>query len=59
MKVMTIQSFVVWFWQEVTFRVDYTVPTINREFGTVFLGGQNVADMVVSAGWAKVHFVPF
>ena len=41
-------------WQEVTFKVDYVVPSINREFGTVMLDGQNVAYDVVSAGWAKV-----
>lgn len=36
------------------FRVDYTVPSINRDFGTVFIGDKNVAMLVVSAGWAKV-----
>lgn len=36
------------------FRVDYNVPSINRDFGTVFLGNQNVALLVVSGGWAKV-----
>ncbi|KAG8388177.1 hypothetical protein BUALT_Bualt02G0098700 [Buddleja alternifolia] len=42
--------------KEVTFRVDYTVPSINREFGTVFLGeDKNVAMLVVAAGWAKVR----
>ncbi|XP_072991118.1 ribonuclease TUDOR 1-like [Typha latifolia] len=41
--------------KEVTFRVDYTVPSIGREFGTVFLGDKNVALLVVSDGWAKVR----
>ncbi|KAL2342841.1 hypothetical protein Fmac_004126 [Flemingia macrophylla] len=41
--------------KDVTFRVDYTVPSINRDFGTVFLGDKNVAMLVVSAGWAKVR----
>lgn len=41
--------------KEVTFRVEYTVPSINREFGSVFLGDKNVAYMVVSEGWAKVR----
>ncbi|KAG6383090.1 hypothetical protein SASPL_157160 [Salvia splendens] len=41
--------------KEVTFRVDYTVPSINREFGSVFLGDKNVALLVVSGGWAKVR----
>ncbi|CAK9163201.1 unnamed protein product [Ilex paraguariensis] len=42
--------------KEVTFKVDYTVPSIGREFGSVFLGDdKNVAVLVVSAGWAKVR----
>ncbi|KAF9607540.1 hypothetical protein IFM89_036902 [Coptis chinensis] len=41
--------------KEVTFRVDYTVPSIGREFGSVFLGDKNVALLVVSGGWAKVR----
>lgn len=40
--------------QEVTFKVDYNVPSINRDFGTVFVGDKNVAVLVVSQGWAKV-----
>ncbi|KAA8542037.1 hypothetical protein F0562_023189 [Nyssa sinensis] len=40
--------------KEVTFRVDYTVPSIGREFGSVFLGDKNVSLLVVSEGWAKV-----
>ncbi|MQL77969.1 hypothetical protein Taro_010395 [Colocasia esculenta] len=41
--------------KEVTFRVDYTVPSIGREFGSVFLGDKNAALLVVAAGWAKVR----
>ncbi|CAL9094210.1 unnamed protein product [Musa textilis] len=41
--------------KDVTFKVDYTVPTIGREFGSVFLGDKNVAFLVVSEGWAKVR----
>ncbi|XP_077212353.1 ribonuclease TUDOR 1-like [Tasmannia lanceolata] len=41
--------------KEVTFRVDYTVPSIGREFGSVFLGDKNVALLVVAEGWAKVR----
>ncbi|KAL5174137.1 Ribonuclease TUDOR 1 [Glycine soja] len=41
--------------KEVAFRVDYTVPSINRDFGTVFIGDKNVAMLVVSAGWAKIR----
>ena len=40
--------------QEVTFKVDYAVPSIGREFGSVFLGEKNVALLVVAEGWAKV-----
>ncbi|KAI4383006.1 hypothetical protein MLD38_008892 [Melastoma candidum] len=41
--------------KEVTFKVDYAVPSIGREFGSVFLGDKNVAFLVVSEGWAKVR----
>ncbi|KAE9587364.1 hypothetical protein Lal_00004854 [Lupinus albus] len=41
--------------KEVTFKVDYNVPAINRDFGTVFVGDKNVALLVVSHGWAKVR----
>ncbi|KAL7193277.1 hypothetical protein ACSBR2_024983 [Camellia fascicularis] len=40
--------------KDVTFKVDYTIPSIGREFGSVFLGDANVALMVVSKGWVKV-----
>ncbi|XP_028103058.1 ribonuclease TUDOR 2-like [Camellia sinensis] len=43
--------------KDVTFRVDYTVPAIGREFGSVFLGDKNVSLMVVAGGWAKLHMV--
>ncbi|KAL4634705.1 hypothetical protein ACB092_04G219400 [Castanea dentata] len=41
--------------KEVAFKVDYTVPSIGREFGSVFIGDKNVALLVVSEGWAKVR----
>ncbi|XP_068666121.1 ribonuclease TUDOR 1-like [Aristolochia californica] len=41
--------------KEVSFRVDYTVPSIGREFGTVYLGDKNISQLVVSEGWAKVR----
>ncbi|XP_052182373.1 ribonuclease TUDOR 1-like [Diospyros lotus] len=41
--------------KDVTFRVDYTVPSIGREFASVFLGDKNIALMVVAEGWAKVR----
>ncbi|XP_050376067.1 ribonuclease TUDOR 1 [Argentina anserina] len=44
--------------KEVTFKVDYTVSSIGRDFGSVFLGDKNVAVLVVSQGWAKVREQP-
>ncbi|GFZ03972.1 TUDOR-SN protein 1 [Actinidia rufa] len=41
--------------KDVTFRVDYTVSSIGREFGSVFLGDKNVSLLVVADGWAKVR----
>ncbi|OMO52308.1 hypothetical protein COLO4_37280 [Corchorus olitorius] len=41
--------------KEVTFRVEYTVPSIGREFGSVYLGDKNIAMLVVSEGWARVR----
>ncbi|XP_016496518.2 ribonuclease TUDOR 1 [Nicotiana tabacum] len=41
--------------KEVTFKVEYTVPSIGREYGTVFLGDKNVSMLVVASGWAKVR----
>ncbi|CAB4280379.1 unnamed protein product [Prunus armeniaca] len=43
--------------KEVAFRVDYVVQQIGREFGSVFLGGKNVAMLIVAEGWAKVKEV--
>lgn len=34
--------------------MEYTVPSIGREFGTVFLGDKNLASLIVGEGWAKV-----
>ncbi|KAI8020486.1 Ribonuclease TUDOR 1 [Camellia lanceoleosa] len=41
--------------KDITFKVDYTVPSIGQEFGSVFLSDKNVALMVVSKGWVKVQ----
>ncbi|XP_012471070.1 ribonuclease TUDOR 1 [Gossypium raimondii] len=41
--------------KEVIFRVEYSVPSIARDFGSVYLGDKNVAMLVVSEGWAKVR----
>ncbi|KAG8379632.1 hypothetical protein BUALT_Bualt07G0109100 [Buddleja alternifolia] len=41
--------------KEVIFKVDYSKPSIKRDFGSVFLENKNVAFLVVAAGWAKVR----
>ncbi|XP_050226106.1 ribonuclease TUDOR 1 [Mercurialis annua] len=41
--------------KEVVFKIDYTVPSIGREFGSVFLDGKNVATLILTEGWAKVR----
>ncbi|CAG8535934.1 16494_t:CDS:10 [Racocetra fulgida] len=41
--------------KEITFRIDYTVPTTNREYGSVFLGSENITQLIVREGWAKVR----
>lgn len=38
----------------VTFKVDYSVPAIKRDFGTVYFNGESVLKTVVAAGWASV-----
>eukprot|EP00640_Fibrocapsa_japonica_P004086 CAMPEP_0113937328 /NCGR_PEP_ID=MMETSP1339-20121228/3973_1 /TAXON_ID=94617 /ORGANISM="Fibrocapsa japonica" /LENGTH=219 /DNA_ID=CAMNT_0000940049 /DNA_START=183 /DNA_END=839 /DNA_ORIENTATION=+ /assembly_acc=CAM_ASM_000762 len=38
----------------VSFKVEYRVAAINRDFGTVMLDGQSVAQAVVRDGWARV-----
>ncbi|KAL6650681.1 hypothetical protein ACP70R_009606 [Stipagrostis hirtigluma subsp. patula] len=40
--------------QDVTFRVDNGPPATGREFGTVYLGDQHVACLVIANGLAKV-----
>ena len=40
--------------------MDYKVEAIaGREFGSVFLGNENLAKLVVKTGWAKVISVFF
>ncbi|PWS22248.1 hypothetical protein DKP78_19375, partial [Enterococcus faecium] len=39
--------------KEVTFRVDYTAQNVGREFGTVYLGENNVAYTRIAEGWAR------
>ncbi|EFH41014.1 tudor domain-containing protein [Arabidopsis lyrata subsp. lyrata] len=42
--------------KEVAFKVDYKVEAIaGREFGSVYLGHENLAKLVVQNGWAKVR----
>ncbi|OBZ88433.1 Nuclease domain-containing protein 1 [Choanephora cucurbitarum] len=42
--------------KEVSFVSDYTVPTTQREYGTIYLSnGDNVAELGVKAGWLKVR----
>ncbi|CAH1757498.1 4726_t:CDS:10 [Entrophospora sp. SA101] len=40
--------------KEVTFRIDYSTPD-NREFGSAFLGEDNITHLIVQEGWAKVR----
>ena len=50
--------FFLLFEQEISFRVEYKVEALaGREFGSVFLGTQNVAKLVVQNGWAKVIII--
>lgn len=58
-NVLSINPCLILVQQEVIFKVDYKVPSINREFGSVFMGEKNVACLVVAAGWAKVSLFPF
>jgi staphylococcal nuclease domain-containing protein 1 len=45
--------------QTVVFKVDYVVEQIgSKEFGSVFLGQENIALTVVAAGYAKVKGNP-
>ncbi|KAI8878493.1 hypothetical protein K501DRAFT_228277 [Backusella circina FSU 941] len=42
--------------KEVAFVPEYTVPTTNREYGSLLLpNGDNVAELGVKAGWLKVR----
>ncbi|KAI7901007.1 uncharacterized protein BX663DRAFT_515989 [Cokeromyces recurvatus] len=42
--------------KEVSFVPEYTVPTTQREYGSLFLAnGDNVAELAVKSGWLKVR----
>jgi staphylococcal nuclease domain-containing protein 1 len=38
----------------VTFEVEYSVPAISRDFGAIFLDGENLCKVVAREGWATV-----
>ncbi|OQR83254.1 nuclease [Achlya hypogyna] len=38
----------------VRFKVEYKVAAINRDFGSIYLNGENVCVLVAKEGWAKV-----
>ena len=38
----------------ITFELEETATTINKSFGSVYVGGENLAHAIVAAGWAKV-----
>ncbi|KAF9914354.1 hypothetical protein BX616_008467 [Lobosporangium transversale] len=41
--------------KEVMFRVDYTVPSTGREYGSIYLNQENVAFTLVREGWATIR----
>lgn len=42
--------------KEVTFVPEYTIPTTQREYGSIYLAtGESVAELGVKAGWLKVR----
>lgn len=42
--------------KEVSFVPEYTVPTTQREYGSIYLSdGSNVQELGVKAGWLKVR----
>lgn len=42
--------------KEVSFVPEYTVPTTQREYGSIYLTtGENVAELGVKNGWLKVR----
>ncbi|KAF9581536.1 hypothetical protein BGW38_001413, partial [Lunasporangiospora selenospora] len=41
--------------KEVSFRVDHTVPNTGREYGSIHLGDENIANLLVREGWADVR----
>ena len=41
--------------QSIVFKIDYKVDSINREFGTVFVGSENVSLAMVKKGLLKVR----
>ena len=41
--------------KSVTFKVEYSVPAIKRDFAAVYFNGENLCKTVVRAGWATVR----
>jgi staphylococcal nuclease domain-containing protein 1 len=42
--------------KEVSFVSDYTIPTTQREYGSIYLpNGDNVAELGVKNGWLKIR----
>lgn len=41
--------------RRIKFRVEYVVSSIGREFGTIYVGDENVSLASVSHGWARVR----
>lgn len=40
--------------QLVSFKVDYRVQSINRDFGTITMNGESISRAVVREGWARL-----
>ena len=41
--------------KQVTFEIEDHVASIGKTFGNIFVNGENLAAMIVAAGWAKVR----
>ena len=41
--------------KEVTFRIDYAIPTTGREIGTVTVGNENITHALIKAGLVRVR----
>ena len=41
--------------REVSFQIEYTIPNTGREFGTVFVNGENITLALLRAGLVRVR----